>query len=213
MSSDSDVTQKEQEGLLRQATAGDAIALQTLLHFHRVRLLRYIDRRLPSELASVIDAEDILQDVCVEAFRHLGQLTLDNCEAFGRWLLTVARHRMGMLLRAVKSQKRGGAFRRMAPSGEENEGGVLALLESLALYLRTPSQSAAAHEMAVAVQRSISDLPQHYRQAIQLHHLDGLSPREAALAMHRTEGAFHQIRRRALEQLRSSMRSKSSVYI
>jgi RNA polymerase sigma factor (sigma-70 family) len=89
----------------------------------------------------------------------------------------------------------------------------MALLESLARYLRTPSQSAAAHEMAVSVQRSISELPKHYRQAIQLHHLDGLSPREAALAMNKTEGAFHQIRRRALEQLRSSMRSKSSVYI
>ena len=213
MSSDSEVTQREQEALLRQAVTGDAIALQTLLHLHRVRLLRYIDRRLPSELISLIDAEDILQDVCVEAFRHLGRLTLDDCEAFGRWLLTVARNRMAMLLRAVKSQKRGGAFRRLVPSDEENEGGTMALLESLARYLRTPSQSAAAHEMAVSVQRSISELPKHYRQAIQLHHLDGLSPREAALAMNNTEGAFHQIRRRALEQLRSSMRSKSSVYI
>ena len=213
MNTHSEHTHSEQEALLGQAVAGDAIALQTLLHLHRLRLLGYIDRRLPSELMSVIDPEDILQDVCVEAFRHIGRLTLDSHEAFGRWLLTVARHRMAMLLRAVKSQKRGGAFRLLAPANEKNEGGVTALLESLALYLRTPSQSAAAHEMAVAVQRSISDLPKHYRQAIQLHHLDGLPPREAAAAMHKTEGAFHQIRRRALEQLRSSMRSKSSVYI
>jgi RNA polymerase sigma-70 factor (ECF subfamily) len=205
-------TRREEIDLLTQAVAGNAIALQALLHLHRAKLLAYIKRRFPTELASVIDPEDVLQDACVEAFRHIGRLTLTSYEAFGRWLLAVARHRMVMLVRAAKSQKRGGKLTRLVDD-DRCESGIIPLLEGLAMYLRTPSQSAIAHEMAAEVQRSIRELPEHYRQAIELHHLKGLTVQDAALAMEKTEGAFHQIRRRALEQLRDTMRSKSSVYI
>src|SRR5579862_9231177 len=114
MTDDSQQAPKERKALLRAVAEGDAIALQALLHVHRLKLKSYIHRHLPNALVPLIDPEDVVQDVCIEAFRYTGQLKINDDEAFERWLLTVARNRMTMLLRAAKSQKRGGDFRRLS---------------------------------------------------------------------------------------------------
>jgi RNA polymerase sigma factor (sigma-70 family) len=126
-----------------------------------------------------------------------------------RWLMTIARHHIVDLLRAQNSLKRGaGAM----PARNDDDSGVISLLETLAVYHRTPSKSAAAHELAIALERSIDRLPAAYRQAISLRHVDGLPAKQAAARMNRTEGAFHLLCNRGLKMLRVEMRSES-IYV
>jgi RNA polymerase sigma-70 factor (ECF subfamily) len=198
------------EDLADEALSGNLIALHAILHLVQPRLVEYCRRHLPPTLRSVIEPEDIVQDVCVEAFRRLGEFTPDGeADAMYRWLVTIARHRMIDQLRAQKAAKRGGSRRQISSGACDDDSGILALLGSLAVHYRTPSRSAAAHELAIALDQSIDGLPPDYRQAIRLRHIEGLAAKDAAARMNRTEGAFHLLCNRGLKQLRLTLRSRS----
>ena len=66
---------------------------ETLLAQHRTALERFVRYKLPPS-----DAEDVLQEVCMTAYRRFGQLK--NPEAFKPWLLTIARNRCSDYYRA-----------------------------------------------------------------------------------------------------------------
>ena len=193
--------------LIHDAIAGDPIAMQALLHHHRGQLLEYIKRHLPPQLRPLIEPEDVLQDTFVEAIRRLKEFSPNSDAHVSRWLMTIARHKMVDLLRTQQAAKRGGENRIDAAGGKDS--GIIALLETLAVYHRTPSRSAAAHELAAALDRSIDRLPPDYRQAIRLRHVEGMAAKDAALRMNRTEGAFHLLCNRGLKKLRVTMRSES----
>ena len=158
----------------------------------------------------------------MDAFRGIGQFILDGEASISAWLLTIARHRMIDLLRAHNARKRGARTLAASPNrilrlkhgvsdGEDGQvyDGMVALLETLAVYRRTPSKSAAAHELAAALERSIDRLPPDYRQAIRLRHVEGMASKQAAAQMNRTEGAFQLLCNRGLKRLRVEMRSES----
>jgi RNA polymerase sigma-70 factor (ECF subfamily) len=194
--------------------------LQALLYRHRGRLLEYIQRHLPPVLVPLFTPEDVFQDVCIEAFRGIGQFVADGDASACAWLLTIARHRMIDLLRGHNARKRGSGLvganpnrilRLQGASADDGQvyDGMVALLETLAVYRRTPSKSAAAHELAAALERSIDRLPPDYRQAIRLRHVEGMASKQAAARMKRSEGAFQLLCNRGLKQLRVEMRSES----
>src|SRR5258706_10396112 len=164
--------------LVADVIEGDPIALQALLVRCRLRLLAYIRRQMPTAIASFIEPEDVLQDTCIEAFRRMGQFTSQGDDAPMRWLMTIARHRIVDLVRAQSAAKRGGGA--TVHRDRDDDTGVVSLLEKLAIYHRTPSKSAAAPELAFALERSIDRLPPDYRQAICLRHVDGLAGQEAS---------------------------------
>ena len=59
---------------------------EDLLQKNRTAVERYVRFRLPS----FADADDILQEICLTAYRRFGQLK--NREAFRAWILTIARN-------------------------------------------------------------------------------------------------------------------------
>jgi RNA polymerase sigma-70 factor (ECF subfamily) len=197
--------------LLEEARSGDSIAMLALLHGYRRRLLDYINRHLPPAVAREVDPEDVMQDTCMEACRRIKEFSPRGEDSMLRWLMTMARHHMIDLLRTQTRQKRGGG-RWARIERTDDDSGVQALLESLAVYRRTPSQSAAAHELTIALERTIDTLPDDCRQAIRLRHLEGVSAKDAASRMNRTEGAFHSLCHRGLVQLKEGLRSRS-IYV
>jgi RNA polymerase sigma-70 factor (ECF subfamily) len=178
---------------------------QTLLLSERGPLLAYINRHLPAELAASADPQDVLQDTYFEAFRRIGQFRADDATSVYRWLVTIARNRIAELLRARRTAKRGGG----GASVGQGSDSLVALLEELVVYRRTPSRSAAAHEFLVAVERALGRLDDDYRQAVSLRYLDGLTPGEIARKMGRTERAVHMLCSRGLKAVRMDLRSAS----
>ncbi len=53
-------------------------------------------------------------------------------------------------------------------------------LSRLVSPVSTPSQGAARREVAVILADKLAELPDHYRQAIVLHHLEGLTIADVA---------------------------------
>ena len=180
-----------------------SLQLQRMLHEHAARLLDFVSGKLPADLRSFVEPRDVLQDVFFEAFQRIGEFEPRVNNAAYRWLVTIARHRVLALIRMQRASKRGGG--RGAFEGVKDVDGVESMLEELAVYTRTPSQSAMSHELAAVMQKSMSRIEPQYKEVIQLRYIDGLSVKQSADKMGRTEGAIFMLCSRGLKSLREHL--------
>ncbi len=194
--------------LLESARAGDAQALSELLRRHQESLVAFIARMMPAAMRSQIDAEDVLQDAYFLAFRGIGAFSGD-ADGFRRWLVTIARNCLIDHVRAHQADKRAGE-RWMVHA--DPTGSIVSLLEELAIYRHSPSQSAARHEMVAAIEQALELIPHDYGLALKLRYIQQLSVAQVAEKMETTEGSVYMLCNRGLKALRRRMRS-SSLYL
>jgi RNA polymerase sigma-70 factor (ECF subfamily) len=172
------------------------------------RLLGFTRQRIPSRLQSYIDPQDVVQDTLFAATLSIGGATFDAPDAVWRWLAGVAQHVVSRHVEAQDTLKRGGHTRRLGEA-ELRHGSVIVLLQDLAVHERTPSKSAARREFLTTLERLMSQLQPSYRDAVKLRYVQGLSLKEAAARLNRTEESTRKLCVRALEVLRSELRSLS----
>ena len=72
------------DDLLARAARGERAAFDELFARHRDRLGRAVALRLDRRLAARVDASDVVQDVCLEAFRRLPDYLRPAGHAAGR---------------------------------------------------------------------------------------------------------------------------------
>lgn len=132
------------------------------------RLRAFIRRRVDS----AADAEDILQDVFLRIHRHAG--SLEHQERLVSWLFQVTRNAITDYYRAPVRRREllAGAppdlEQAVVPAGAWSEDGDEAFDQ-------------AGRELAHCLRPMLSRLPAHYREAVTLIDLDGLSQQDAAL--------------------------------
>jgi RNA polymerase sigma-70 factor (ECF subfamily) len=130
------------------------------------RLRGFIARRVDS----AADADDILQEVFLRIHRHAG--TVERRERLTSWLFQVTRNAITDYYRA--------AGRREVPAGApydlEGEGAV-----AIGSGADSDAEPAAHRELATCLKPMIERLPPHYREAVLLIDLEGLSQKEAAV--------------------------------
>lgn len=85
------------EFLLRDAAAGDAVALRKLLGRHRDRLRRMVALRLSSRLASEVDPSDVVREAFVEAESRLGDYLRDRPMPLYPWLHRLVGERLAAI--------------------------------------------------------------------------------------------------------------------
>jgi RNA polymerase sigma-70 factor (ECF subfamily) len=76
----------------------------------------------------------------------------------------------------------------------------------LAAAISSPSRQASRREQAVLLADALNQLPEHYREAIILRQLEGLSFPEVAVRMQRSEDSVQKLWLRGLMHLRQSLR-------
>ena len=163
-------------------------------------------------MRGLITVDDMLQETYYCVFRDIRTFQSRGEGTFYRWLVKIAEHRLMDAIKAARAVKRGGGRTQAeAPAGGE-AGSVVGWLEMLAVYERTPSQSAAAHEAISMIQSALGDLKVEYCEALRLRYLEGLPVAEAAERMKRTEGAFCLLCHRGLKRLRESLGSSSLFF-
>ena len=87
------------EDLVKRAAAGDPESWAELLKRYRSRLRRMVSFRLDPRLQGRVDPSDVVQDVCLEAWQHLGSYVEQPDTPFFLWLRAVAGHKLGDLHR------------------------------------------------------------------------------------------------------------------
>src|SRR5262249_32279453 len=93
------VGSSDDEFLVKQAAAGDPESWAELMKRYRSRLRRMVSFRMDSRLQGRVDPSDVVQEVCLEVWQHLGSYVSQPNTPFFLWLRAVAGHKLGDLHR------------------------------------------------------------------------------------------------------------------
>ena len=199
MSSDGEAEQE----LFKRVAEGDDVAVRQLLLPHVVYLSDYLGGKYPQLNRGVATVEDIIQETLSVAYRKIS--TFDPKKASLRtWVTTIADRRACDAVRAQGRIKRGGTHQRVekAPIAESS---IYDIVEMLSAESHTASRSVMRHEAVQAVHDAIEELPEHYRQAVQLHLIEGKGLDEVAEVMDRGPRAVQGLIDRAKKKLAAAL--------
>jgi RNA polymerase sigma-70 factor (ECF subfamily) len=194
--------------LIRQASAGDARALNELFTRHDDRLKRMVKLRLDSRVQRRVDPADVVQEAYLEASANLADYLQEPKLPFFLWLrlLTMQKlvlaHRQHLGVQARDARREIALYRGAYPQASS-----AALAAQLMGRFTTPSQAAVRAEMKLRIQEALNNMDELDREVLSLRHFEQLSNSETALVLGLTETAACNRYVRALERLRSVLTS------
>jgi RNA polymerase sigma-70 factor (ECF subfamily) len=179
--------------LLEKARNGDEVALSRAFEQYRRRLALLIHFKLdPRESA---DAQDVLQETYLRAFRALDGFDYQSPGSFLRWLSSIADSVIVDRVRYRNRERRAGqevAFRSESnPLGPEPAD------------TRTPSRLFAQEEAMQRLLGRLAALPPHYRDAILMAKIEGLTTAEMAERLGKSRDEVAQLVFRAVKRFRA----------
>jgi RNA polymerase sigma-70 factor (ECF subfamily) len=175
-----------EDTLVERAQGGDRAAFEELVR----RTSRLVYARLYLETGDRHQAEDLLQETLLTAFRTLGQLT--QADRFRPWILRIAQN---AAIDAVRHETR----KKRTP--------VPALLQFRqdALETARPEAHAEREELRQQVLAILRELPEEYRLPLTLRYLVGADYETIQTQMGLTNGSLRGLLRRGMERLRADM--------
>ncbi len=181
--------------VIKRAREGDREAFEQLFAGLEPELEAYVRSRLHPSHRSRIDAREVTADVLVRAFGSLGSFEGDSEEALRRWIFGIAR------IAGLKAAE--------ALPGP----GPLEIVCDRAGADPSPSGLLRREERLDRFQAALDTLRDDERQIIRLTRIDGLSMRDVAARLARSEDAVKQIFSRALRKLRQRMPETGSFHL
>jgi RNA polymerase sigma-70 factor (ECF subfamily) len=173
-----------------KARGGDTDAFRVLVERHSRPLFRLAFRMTGNQQ----DAEDVVQDSFLRAYRQLGKF--DERASFGTWLYRIA---VNCSLDLVRSRKR--RSEHMAPVDSEMEDPVL----SLPAPDPTPDRLAMSGEVRERVAEAMNELSASERTAFVLRHFEGMCIEDVSQVLGCQPGAAKHSVFRAVQKLRRAL--------
>ncbi len=165
-----------EDDLVRRASRGDRAAFEELYNRNARLIHAVLLARVPPS-----DAEDLVQDVFVQAFRKLPFLKAPG--AFRGWLMTIARNRAVELHRAVRRER-------------DNR-------------IAATEEPAAGHEQITIALDAIRKLPEAYRETLILRLVEGMTGPEIAERTGLTHDSVRVNLSRGMKLLRAQLGAKA----
>ncbi|MEQ8767301.1 MAG: RNA polymerase sigma factor [Planctomycetota bacterium] len=187
------------EKLVEAATRGDDIAIDELLNRYLPGLRAFIRLRSGRMLRAKESASDLAQSVCREVLQHMDRFQYGGESGFKSWLYTTALRKIANRQAFYQAARRD-ARREISGGPGDDEQRKTELLECYGNFY-TPSQHAMAHEELARIEEAFEKMPEDYRDVICYARILGLSHKEIAELMDRTEGAVRTLLSRALTRL------------
>jgi RNA polymerase sigma-70 factor (ECF subfamily) len=151
-------------------------------------------------LGAKVDLSGVVQQTLLEAHQAYSLLEpLDEAQKAG-WLRRALANNLADEFRKLATGKRDAGREQSLQAALDQSASRLEGL--LPADQSTPSQQVQRTELMLQVARALAELPAAQRQAIEYHHLQGLSLPEAAAAMGSTKPAVAGLLHRGLKKLR-----------
>jgi RNA polymerase sigma-70 factor (ECF subfamily) len=196
------------EDLLKQAASGDPGSWAELMKRYRLRLRRMVSFRLDPRLQGRVDPSDVVQDVCLEAWQHLGSYVKQPDTPFFLWLRAVAEHTLGDLHRHHLGARMRDARREVSFYQGSLPGATSAALAAQLMGHSTgPSEAAVLAERKLQLQTAINTMDPIDREVLALRHFEQLTVSEAAAVLGIKEKAAGMRYVRALRRLKQILTS------
>jgi RNA polymerase sigma-70 factor, ECF subfamily len=186
--------------LVAVAKSGDQHAFMELCRRYGPSLKRRI-RRI---VRNCEDAEDVLQETLMSAFRHLAGFRA-KC-SFRTWIMTIATNNSLMLLRKRRNHSETG-FGLVTAEGKEVE------IFQISDPMPNPEQVYAKQQASQKLYQAVRMLPPGFRLLVESYHKDELKLVDAANAIGITETAAKSRLFRARKVLRDHLKSDRSRYL
>lgn len=191
--------------LVESATEGDALAVDALLEHHLPGLRAFIRLRAGERFRARESCSDLVQTVCREVLQHLDRFQYDGETGFKQWLYTTALRKIMDRHRFWGRDKRD-IGRDVDPGPGQTTGADARLLDAYAT-VHTPSQDAMLKEEMERLEQAFDQLPDDYREVITLHRLVGLTHKEIAAQLDRSEEAVRKTLSRGMARLSRLLRA------
>jgi len=175
------------------AAAPGAALLAQWIENTRPALLSYARHCVSSELGTHVEAEDVLHDSLLAAWRARDDLPVFDTDAFSRWMRRVIRNRTFELLRYQGT-------RRASSSAHPSRRGPEAIDDPEA---RVGNEVSSGREEADRLAANIRRLSLEEHLCVVMHDLAGLSWEVVAAALGRSVDGAKAVRRRARAKLGS----------
>jgi RNA polymerase sigma-70 factor, ECF subfamily len=175
-----------EEILVRSAQRGDRAAFEELVR----RTSRLVFARLYLEIGDTHQAEDLLQETLLTAFRGLDQLA--EPAKFRAWLLRIAQNH------AIDAMRRGLRQKRQAPIGQQ-----IGLMRQEAVA--QPEEEAERRELRQQVLSVLRTLPEEYRLPLTLRYLVGADYETIQIQMGLSNGSLRGLLHRGIKMLRAEL--------
>lgn len=188
------VTPTALENLVKKAKTGDPAAFEQLIDLYRSRLEAWMGSRVRTRIRHKVDVEGLLQETQLRASESIRHFTLHGDESFYRWLCTIAEH---LIWNASKKR-----------STDE-----VSLTIDLPQRSVTPSRALRRDERLERLERSLQVLKPEEREAIRLSRLEGLTVKEIAERIEKSESAVKSLLYRALRKLKDSFGDTESLHL
>ncbi|MEM7308644.1 MAG: sigma-70 family RNA polymerase sigma factor [Planctomycetota bacterium] len=182
--------------LVQAARSGDQAAIASLL-VQNLPALRAFVRLRAGAIVRAREAEsDIVQSACREALESLDGFRYGGAEGFRHWLFTTTLRKILKKDRHYRAERRDVGREQATPEGMD----VGELLTTYANFA-TPSRQVAAAEEIERIEAAFEQLSNDHREVILLSRIVGMSRREVAAALGRTEDSVRSLLHRALTSL------------
>lgn len=177
---------------LDKLRAGDRFEFSRMVEAYSSRLYRLALKMLGNQE----DAEDVLQETFIKAFRHLSGF--DGRSSISTWLYRIAANEALMLMR----KKRVPTISLDEPlEGEEGESEPLQIVD----WRCIPEQELMNEEARQQLDKAVQNLPPNLRMAFLLRDIEDLSTQEAADVLGLSENALKTRLSRARLRLREEL--------
>jgi RNA polymerase sigma-70 factor (ECF subfamily) len=168
-----------------------------------LRLLASSLLRTAGPARDKVDASDVAQEVLLQAHVALDQFRGTTEEEFTAWLRAILASKMADIARHFGRKKRDAALERRYL--ETLQASSVRLVKIIPSDRTSPTQHLARRDDALRLAEALSTLPDEQRQAIELHHVAGLSVAECAQSMGRSRASVAGLVRRGLKALREQL--------
>lgn len=183
--------------LLERLRVGDREAFAELFDRHRDRLYRIVSIRMDRRLAGRVDADDILQEIYLDAASRIEHFIDSHSGSFFVWLRLVATQTMANIFRRHLDAKMRDAKREVSiHSGRTYETPTTPIAMQLLGHLTSPSRAAIREESARQLELAIDNMRPIDREVILLRHFEQLDNKEVAdvLGIHEKAASIRYIR-------------------
>jgi len=181
------------EEVVQRLRAGETGLFEVIMRRYNQRLYRVARAILRDDA----EAEDVMQQAYVNAYRHLDQFA--GRALFSTWLTKIAVHE------ALARARRKGRFEEPEAVDDSN-GDAMSGLKSSG---PDPERQAFAGELRALIESAIEALPEHYRAVFVMREVEGLSTAETAECLEESEDVVKTRLHRARMLLRRELMARA----
>ncbi|WP_372720049.1 sigma-70 family RNA polymerase sigma factor [Novipirellula sp.] len=192
------------EDLEQSLRRGEVTHFSDAFALHRERLWQIIHFRLNDQVRARVDADDVVQEVYLDAEKRLSHFLSGDFPSFFLWLRLVAQQTLSRVHRRHLATESRSTLRESGASFGSDWGKTSACLsQRFVAHLTSPSQAAVKKELIAEVRNSLETMNEIDREVVALRHFEELTNQEVAIELGISPKAASIRYVRALERLRN----------